>query len=1377
MLSDCIYIQRTMNIGHRILFIDLKYLMNKTLLTGLLCCTLTVQSFADQPLEGFTYATLNAPTGAEWESPENLALNKEQPHAYFFPFQDLESARKVLPENSKFWQSLNGDWKFHWAPDPDSRPADFYQTNYDVTSWDVIPVPSSWNIYGIQKDGSLKYGTPIYVNQPVIFQHSVKVDDWRGGVMRTPPANWTTYKHRNEVGSFRRDFEIPQDWDGREVFISFDGVDSFFYLWINGKYVGFSKNSRNTANFNITPYLQKGKNIVAAEVYRSSDGSFLEAQDMFRLPGIFRTVALYSVPKVHFRDLVAIPDLDATYTDGSLTINADIRNLDKKAAKDYKVYYSLYANKLYSDENTLVDGVSSPVIEKIVPNEIGKVQTVFQVKAPNKWSAEFPYRYTLVAELKDKKNRTIETVSTIVGFRKVEIKDTPASEDEFGLAGRYYYVNGKTVKLKGVNRHESNPAVGHAITREMMEKEIMLMKRANINHVRNSHYPDDPYWYFLCNKYGIYLEDEANIESHEYYYGAASLSHPVEWKNAHVARVMEMVHANVNNPSIVIWSLGNEAGPGKNFVAAYDALKKFDTSRPVQYERNNDIVDMGSNQYPSIGWVRGAVQGKYDIKYPFHISEYAHSMGNACGNLIDYWEAMESTNFFCGGAIWDWVDQSMYNYDPKTGTRYLAYGGDFGDTPNDGQFVMNGIVFGDLEPKPQYYEVRKVYQNIGVKAVDVEKGVFEIFNKYYFKNLADDYYLMWSVYEDGKAIQATLKKDINLAPRQRMQISLPYNRAAFKKDAEYFVKVQFILKDKMPWADKDFVMAEEQVLVKEATDRPLISEGAGGGAVLPLAAATAGSLKSRMNPSTERIEIKGDGFEAEFDQQTGSIYSLKYGDKTIIAAGNGPKLDALRAFTNNDNWFYAPWFEYGLHNLQHKMIEVTAREKDGKMVLSFTVESQAPNAASIKGGTSSGKNSIVELTDRKFGANDFKFITNQVWTVYPDGSIELQSSITSTRPSLTLPRLGYVMKVPQEYANFTYYGRGPIDNYADRKSGQFIEQHTNTVAGEFVNFPKPQDMGNHEDVRWCALTNQAGQGAVFIATDRLSVSALQYSALDLILASHPYQLPKAGDTYLHLDCAVTGLGGNSCGQGGPLVQDRVFAGHHNMGFIIRPAVGANLAAVANVAPAGDIPLSITRTPAGMVELTSAKKDAVFCYTIDGSKKVQEYTEPIPLRNGGTVKAWYKDNKDISAVMKFEKIESIQMQVVYASSQESGDGDAANLVDGDPSTIWHTMYSVTVAKYPHWVDLDAGEVKEIKGFTYLPRQNGNNGNIKDYSIQVSMDGKEWGDPVKKGTFANNSKEKRVMFDKPVKARYIRFTALSSQNGQDFASGAEVTILAN
>lgn len=1332
---------------------------------GLILIGFACQSYANRPpLEGFAYKTEQAPTGKEWESPENLALNKEQPRAYFFSFQDVESARKVLPENSKYWQSLNGEWNFNWAPDPDSRPKDFYKTEFDVSSWDRIPVPSSWNIYGVQKDGSLKYGVPIYVNQPVIFMHSVKVDDWRGGVMRTPPAHWTTYKYRNEVGSFRREFDLPASWDGREVFISFDGVDSFFYLWINGQYVGFSKNSRNAARFNITPYLRKGKNMVAVEVYRNSDGSFLEAQDMYRLPGIFRTVALYATPQVQVRDLVAIPDLDENYQDGSLLIQADIRNYSKKAAKGYRMEYSLFANKLYEDENVPVEDATIAV--EVSPVNTGEtVQTekaVLKLKSPRLWSAETPYRYTLVAELKDKKGRTIETVSTVVGFRKVEIKDTPASADEFGLAGRYYYVNGKTVKLKGVNRHETNPAVGHAITRKMMEDEVMLMKRANINHVRNSHYPDDPYWYYLCDKYGIYLEDEANIESHEYYYGAASLSHPVEWRNAHIGRVMEMVHSHINHPSIVIWSLGNEAGPGENFVAAYKALKTADLSRPVQYERNNDIVDMGSNQYPSIGWVRGAVKGNYKIKYPFHISEYAHSMGNAVGNLIDYWEAMESTNFFCGGAIWDWVDQAMYNYDKQTGRRYLAYGGDFGDTPNDGQFVMNGIVFADLEPKPQYYEVKKVYQNIGLTPVAVEEGIFEVFNKNYFKDLSE-YEVQWSLWENGKEVKSG-KIGLGQVPaRTKSRFTIPYSYNSLKGESEYFVKVQFLLKEDKPWAEKGFVMAEEQMQVKAAAERPLIT-----------AAMTAGKLV--CSDATEGIKIvKGDRFEARFDMATGSVYSLEYDGKKVITEGNGPKLDALRAFTNNDNWFYAQWFERGLHNLKHKVLNSNVLTKDnGTVILAFTIESQAPNAAKILGGTSSGKNKIEELTDKKFGEQDFKFVTNQIWTVYPDGSIELQSSITSNQPNLVLPRLGYVMKVPVDYADFTYYGRGPIDNYPDRKTGQFIEQHKNTVAGEFVNFPKPQDMGNHEDVRWCALTNTAGEGVVFVATDRLSVSALPYAALDLILTPHPYQLPVAGDTYLHLDVGVTGLGGNSCGQGGPLVPDRILAGHHTMGFIIRPA-GKDLSAIANVSPAGDIPLAITRNAAGVVELSSARKDAVICYTI-GKNKEKQYTEPIPMREGGTITAWFKDSPQIKTTQSFGKIESIQTVVVYASSQEAGDGDASHLTDGDPNTIWHTMYSVTVAKYPHWVDLDAGETKLVKGFTYLPRQNGSNGNIKDYMIQVSMDGKEWGKPVHQGTFANNTKEKRVVFAKPVKARYIRFTALSEQHGQDFASGAEITILA-
>ena len=580
----------------------MKTLLSIILLLGTLGCF--AQTTA---LKGFAYGQAEAPTGKEWEAPEELALNKEQPRAWFFTFADVESARRVLPEHSSYYQSLNGDWKFHWVGNPEERPTDFYKPEFDVTGWDDVTVPMQWNVVGIQKDGSLKYGVPIYANQPVIFQHKVAVGDWKGGVMRTPPTDWVTYKHRNEVGSYRRSFTIPAGWEGREVYINFDGVSSFFYLWINGHYVGFSKNSRNTASFDITPYLnEKGDNMVAVEVYRNSDGSFLEAQDMFRLPGIFRTVSLTSTSQVQVRDFRVFPDLDANYEDGTLRVEADLRNLSKKKVKGYTLTYSLYANKLYSDDNELVEGVGG-TFKLDEMEKGGKLcsKTEIAVLSPRKWSAEAPYRYVLVGQLKDKKGRVVETFSTALGFCKVEIKDTPASEDEFGLAGRYYYVNGKTVKLKGVNRQEINPATGNAITVKQMEEEIMLMKRGNINHVRNSHYSNDPHWYYLCDKYGIYLEDEANIESHEYYYGEASLSHVPEFEAAHVARVMELAHAHVNHPSVVIWSLGNEAGPGKNFVTAYNALHQFDPSRPVQYERNNDIVDMGSNQYPSIAWMRG----------------------------------------------------------------------------------------------------------------------------------------------------------------------------------------------------------------------------------------------------------------------------------------------------------------------------------------------------------------------------------------------------------------------------------------------------------------------------------------------------------------------------------------------------------------------------------------------------------------------------------------------------------------------------------------------------------------------------------------------------------------------------------------------------
>ncbi|NGM62504.1 DUF4981 domain-containing protein [Sphingobacterium sp. SGG-5] len=1316
-------------------------------------------------IEGFSYGRMNAPSGKEWETPEALSLNKELPHAYFFSFQNREDARQVLPAHSPYWRSLNGTWKFHWVKTPDDRPKNFYKTTFDVSQWDDVPVPMSWNIYGIQKNGILKYGVPIYVNQKVIFQHQVKVNDWKGGVMRTPPQNWTTYIYRNEVGSYRRNFTVPNQWDGREVYINFDGVDSFFYLWINGKYVGFSKNSRNLASFNITAYLNKSKeNTVAVEVYRNSDASFIEVQDMFRLPGIFRNVSLTSKPQVQIRDLRVISDLDENYKNGTLTISTDIFNLTKRSIKAHKIHYSLYANTLYADDNSLVEPLSvSPTSVELDALHSSTVKSTLKVNHPNKWSAERPYRYTLVAELKDHRNRTIETVSTHVGFREVEIKDTKAEDDEFGLAGRYFYVNGKTVKLKGVNRHETNPEKGKVVTQDQMEEEIKLMKRANINHVRNSHYPNDPYWYYLCDKYGIYLEDEANIESHEYYYGEASLSHAAAWRNAHVARNLEMVHATINHPSIVIWSLGNEAGPGENFEAAYGAIKKVDNSRPVQYERNNSIVDMGSNQYPSIGWVRDAVKGTYKLKYPFHISEYAHSMGNAAGNLIDYWKAIESTNFFMGGAIWDWHDQSMYYYDKDTGEKFLAYGGDFGDIPNDGTFVNNGLIFADMKPKPQYEEVKKVYQNVAVKAVDIEQGKIEIFNKNYFVGL-DDYELVWSLYQDGIAVKENknfVENSLTIGPRQRKVLTIPLHFNTLDPQSEYFVKVQFLLKKDQLWAEKGYVQMEEQIFLKSANGVPSIAS------IQP---------KNKINiiDQNNLKIVRGDNFIVKFDTARGTIYSLNYASDTIIREGEGPKLDALRAPVDNDNWAYKKWFENGLHNLKHTALSnKTYMRPDGAIVLSFVVESQAPNSTALLGGTS-GKFTLVEHTDKPFNNHDFKFTTHQIWTVYADGTIELESSIASNDETFALARLGYALQLPSKYENYTYYGRGPVNNYADRKSAQNIELHKSTVKDQFVPWTNPQSMSNNEEVRWASLTDAQGDGVIFIAKDVMSTSSLPWNELEVTLASHPYKLPKSSGTYVHLDAAVTGLGGNSCGQGPPLEQDRVKAKLTNFGFMIRPVKNYNYSAQSKVVVAGDVPLGISRDRRGEVTITSEGKNAVILYQV-GNGKPKIYGQGFNLREGGKVTAWYKGNERLKTISDFPKIETVPLEVVFVSSQETGEGNVEHLVDNNPNTMWHTMYSVTVAQYPHWVDFDMGETKKISGFSYLPRQNGTNGNIKDYRIQVSQDGVTWSKPIIENAFDKNTNLQTIRFTRPVSGRYIRFTALSAQNGQDFAAGAEFNVL--
>lgn len=1259
-------------------------------------------------LAGFAYGNPAAPIGDEWQSPENLSLNKEYPRAYFFSFNNEKQATQVLPEYTPYWQSLNGQWQFHWCKTPDERPKDFYKTDYDTSKSDAIPVPSNWNVYGIQKDGSLKYGLPIYVNQPVIFYHERKVDDWRKGVMRTPPTDWTTYEYRNEVGSYVREFEVPANWSGREIFIDFDGVDSFFYLWINGKYVGFSKNSRNVASFDITPYLQKGKNKVAVEVYRNSDGSFLESQDMFRLPGIFRTVALRATPKVQIFNLNILTDTD--YKTWDLQVKAEVRNLTNQPVEGYSLRYAVYpAKHLYKDEVT--ETPEQQWTTKLPKANAKGFATTTSLQKDWKnvrmWSAEAPHRYVLVAQLLDKKGKVVETVSSYFGFRKVEIKD------------KVYYLNGQPIKFKGVNRHETHPAQGHTLTHEQMQDEIFLMKRNNINHVRNSHYPPDPHWFYLCDKYGIYLENEANIESHEYYYGKESLSHPKEWEKAHVARVTEMVESTYNAPSIVIWSLGNEGGPGNNFKAAYDHLKTIDKSRPVQYERNNDIVDMGSNQYPSVAWVEKAATGELNIKYPFHISEYAHSMGNALGNLADYWKAIESSNYICGGAIWDWVDQSIYHY-TKNGICYEAYGGDFGDYPNDGQFVMNGIIFADRKPKPQLAEVKKVYQEVAVskytpflKEDIMSPPVFEIFNKNYFRTLS---HLkgVWKLYKNGFEIK---KGDFSIdaiPPQKRGIVNIGYLPT---EAADYYINFEFELAEDMPWAKKGFVQAAEQLHWSEnkVEKSPIASVAKG----------------EKLTLSKEQKTLIGKDFSVQFDFEKGTIAKLQYGEQPIVENSNF-QLNAFRAFVNNDVWAYQQWFNKGLHNLQHKALShKVTKNANGSYSFAFTVQSQAPNGAQLIGKPSAADHQIKEFTDRPFDNDNFRFVTNQVFTVYPDGSIELQAAIASNEPIAVLPQIGYQLKLPKQFKHTTYYGRGPQDNYSDRKTGAFVGIYNDEVTFPLPeggsSFPKPQDMGHHQDTRWVALKNDDNKtGVLLVANPTMDFSALAHSPQQLTLAGHPYQLPESDATYLQISTGATGVGGNSCGPT-PLVRDRVMASPTHFGFIIRP-----------------------------IEFSTSATDE--------NEKIAAQAQVTPSTPAPTFPTG------------LEKTKGIPMKVIFASSEEVDLGEATHLIDNDPSTIWHSAYSITVAKYPHWVDFDLMKEILVTGISYLPRSDEyKTGDIKDFSVSVSNDGQHW-EEVHKGTFPlKDGSPQKAIFAKPVKARYLRFTALSEQYGQDYVSGAELQIL--
>ncbi len=1276
------------------------------------------------------------PTGKEWESERMLGINKEKPRATFNSYADVESAKKILPEFSQFHVSLDGDWKFHWVKRPEERPVDFYKPDFDVSGWKSIAVPSSWQLQG--------YDVPGYSKRAYLFKR-----DWPH-VMGEPPKHFTAFENRNPVGSYRRDFDIPANWGGREVFINFDGVDSFFYLWINGHYVGFSKNSRNPAEFNITRFLKPGKNVVAAEVYRFSDGSYLECQDMWRLSGIFRSVAIHSKDKVSVRDMF-VKTVPSSGDNWKLTAEVDVRRFTGAPAEDVKVTYSLFDA---SGAEVAASGAAEASVGGSGLAVLGK-----EFATPRLWSAETPNLYTLVVTLTDAAGKIRDIVSTHVGFREVKIVD--------GV----FLVNGKAVKYKGANRHENFPTTGHALTRADMELDMKRLKQANVNNVRLSHYPNDPYWYYLCDKYGMYLVDEANIESHGYYFGKESLSHPKEWEAAHVDRIMAMVERDKNHPCVTIWSLGNEAGPGKNFSAGNAAIKARDLSRPTHYQGESramgarSIMDMDSNMYPSVDWTQRKAAHP-DAKKPFYICEYAHIMNNGMGNLADYWEAIEKSDSIFGGGIWEWCDQGLEKTGPD-GRKFIAYGGDFGDFPNDGQVIVKGVVFANRDPKPCFWEVKKVHQDIAVTGFDAQSGEIEIFNKFFFKDLSG-YELAWEITEDGKVLASGKGESPAVAPRTRKKLKITQDSGYTPKPgADLRLRVGFRTTADSILGPAGHEVAAEQLEIKspKASAKPVIA---------------ATGDKPAVSDTGSSTVVSGKNFRVTFDRKIGELAALEYAGKPVFKPGHGPSLNVFRAPLNNDIWAMDAWFRMGLRHLVATPVSFTVDTGDSGVVRVSAVADYSGKQAEKVEGYGSNEPKISPAGEPPADATTFRVVN--AWTVHADGSVVTRSAISAKGRNIVLPKVGFTMELPASYAKAEYYGRGPEENYPDRKTGSFFGRYSRAVKDFFVPYAKPEDMANREDVSWVALRDESGSGALFAALGRMSATVLQFTAAELAAAAHPTDLPRNPDrTRLDLDAEVLGLGGASCGPG-PIERDIIKSDRaYHFGFVIRPLDTETDAADAARVSAGDTApvLASVDELRNTVALSAATPGAKIRYSVDGAP-ARDYTAPFAVTKAAKVTAHAEKTglkpsvsitSDIPAPVKRTKV-----VLLSASSEQAGEGEAANIADGNPDTYWHTNYGLTVVKHPHVLELDLVNATRLKGFTLLPRQDGNaNGRIRKYEFAVSADRKTW-TVVKAGAFPNAANLNSVKFDKPATARYARFTAVSEQNGQDYASAAEIGFLA-
>ncbi len=1003
---------------------------------------------------------------AEIENPRIFSVGRLEARTNAHPYPSEKAALAGERDKSPYFMSLNGTWKFNYSPTPDSRPTGFENPAYDISGWADIVVPSNWEMQG--------YGTPIYTNTEYPF-----------------PVNPPYIPHSdNPVGSYRRTFTLPENWKDRDVILHFDGSTAGMYVWINGKKAGYVQSTKNQAEFDISKYVRPGVNTIACEVYRWTDGSYLEDQDFWRLSGIDRDVYLYSTDsRGRIADFYARTTLDNSYRNGMLDLDVDLK--DGKGMKLYAAVYDADDRKVYSASKAAAE----------------KLNFRHKIKNVRRWSAETPNLYRLVLTLRDNDGNVVEATSHDIGFRSVEIRDAQL------------LVNGRRIEVHGVNMQEHHPVKGHAIDSATMLADIRLMKENNINAVRTSHYPQPPYWYELCDRYGIYLVDEANIEMHGldnlWRKGSREL-HPgnrAEWADAMLDRTISMVERDKNHPSVIIWSLGNESLNGDNFVANYKWIKQRDY-RPVQYEKagtaeNTDIV---CPMYPSVSYI-ARVEALENPDRPYIWCEYAHAMGNSTGSLQSFFDAVRRTPHVQGGFIWDWVDQGFRVTD-EFGVGYWSYGGDYNARhyPHEENFCINGIVDPDRTPHPALHEVKKVYQDILFSSANPAEGLITVTNNFIEKNTAA-YDFFWELLADGiSAASGEFKADILPGKNKTVKLPLP----AIDKSADCHLNIFARTREAEGLLPAGHEVAREQFAVNVAPFRQ--------------SDCTGGKSRPEVSETDDRWTVRCGETEMVFNRKDGSLRSFgKKGENLLYYA---PDASFWRAMTDNDRG-------ENFH-IKANVWRCAARNKQLKSVEKSVTDSTVVIRSSYR-------------------INDAPSDWTVTYTARPDGELLIDIDWTADSPSLPeLPRFGMLFTLPKKYCNFRWYGRGPWENYSDRNTSSFIGIHSGNVADMRFRYIRPQESGNHTDVRWAELTDADGRGLLVRGLQPLEVSALDVSCDDLDpgvnkLRQHDNDIaPDRKRIYLNVDLRQRGVGGDDSWGQKPHEPYRLTAPSYSYSFTIKP---------------------------------------------------------------------------------------------------------------------------------------------------------------------------------------------------------------------------------